>query len=151
MEGGRLQKRLERGILSQCSINVFYCIYSYIWYITNLYVDVGKLSNHLQLCVFYLFTLDQFLFYVIIQTVSNELRFIMLSCLMRFHYYMKNSNPLVVMMWSSIPYCSVSIQYLFKTWNSWFSNQTIYKHPFRIKTKWDQSLLSYHFLAKTIG
>ena len=87
--GRRLQKRLERWSLSWCSVNVFYCICSYTWYITNLYVDVGKLPNHLKLYVLYLFTLYQFLLYFIIQAVSNELRFIMLQYLIRFHYYLK--------------------------------------------------------------
>ena len=50
-----------------CSVIVFYYIYSYISYITNLDVDVGKLSNHLKLCMLYLFSSDQFLFYFIIQ------------------------------------------------------------------------------------
>ncbi len=63
----RLQKRLKRGNLSGCLVNVFYYIYSYIWYITDLDVDVGKLPNHLKLCVLYLSTLDQFLLYFIIQ------------------------------------------------------------------------------------
>jgi hypothetical protein len=60
---------------------------TYQVYITNLYVDVGKLSNHLKLCVLYLFALDQFLLYFIIQTVSNGLRFMMLQSLMRLDYY----------------------------------------------------------------
>ena len=87
--GRRLQKRLERGSLSWYAANVFYCICSYTWYITNLYMDIEKLLNHLKLCMLYLFTLDQFLLYFIIQAVSNGLKFIMLQYLIRFHYYLK--------------------------------------------------------------
>ena len=68
----------ERGSL-MCSDKGFYCICSYTWYITNLYVDVSKLPNHLKLCGLYLFALDQFLLYFIIQTVSNRLRLMMLQ------------------------------------------------------------------------
>ena len=47
MKGEVRRKAVEetwvRGSLSWCSVNVFYCICYYIWYITNLYVNVGKL------------------------------------------------------------------------------------------------------------
>ena len=72
------KRDLREGSL-MCSDKGFYCICSYTWYITNLYVDVGKLPNHLKLCGLYLFALDQLLLYFIIQTVSNGLRFMILQ------------------------------------------------------------------------
>ena len=48
----------ERSLM--CSRKELYCICSYTSYITNLYVDVGKLPNHLKICVLYLYALDQF-------------------------------------------------------------------------------------------
>ena len=67
-------KETEEGYLSGCSVNVLYYIYSYISYITNLDVDVGKLPNHLKSYVLYLFSSDQFLFYFIIQQSTENLR-----------------------------------------------------------------------------
>jgi hypothetical protein len=48
-------------------------------------VDVGKLPNHLELCVLY-----SVLFFH--PTVSKGLRFIVLIGLMRFHYKVKKSH-----------------------------------------------------------
>ena len=64
----------ERG-LSGAPDKIFHCICNYTRYITNLYVDVGKLPNHLKICVLYLFVLDQFLLCFINQLVFNGLRF----------------------------------------------------------------------------
>ena len=89
MENGaerqKIGKETGEGNLSGCSVNVFHYIYSYIWYIMDLDVDIGKLPNHLKLCVLYLA-----LFYH--PTVSNGLRFIVLWGLMRFHYNVKKSH-----------------------------------------------------------
>ena len=55
------QKRDLRERSLRCSEQRIYYICSYTSYITNIYVDVGKLPNHLKLLVLYLFTLYQFL------------------------------------------------------------------------------------------
>ena len=57
-------------------------------------MDVGKLQNHLKICVLYLFALDQFLLCFIIQTISNGLRFIMARFYLRFYncYILCSSN-----------------------------------------------------------
>ena len=92
-QNGEGCKKDMRESLTWCSIIMFYYICSYIWYIVNLYVDVGKLPNHLKFRVLLLFILDKFLLYIFIRTVSNGLRFIMLKCLMRFLSYPKIRLP----------------------------------------------------------
>jgi hypothetical protein len=74
-----------------CSEKGFNCICSYTRYITNLYMDVGKLPNYLKLCGLYLLVLDQFLLYFIIQTVSNGLRFIVAKVLLELKKHKCNS------------------------------------------------------------
>ena len=71
-ERQKYKKETGEGYLSGCSVIVFYYIYSYISYITNLDVNVGKLPNHLKSCVLYLFSSDQFLVYfIILQSLTD--------------------------------------------------------------------------------
>ena len=88
------QKRDLRERSLMCSRKGLYCICSYISYITNIYVDVGKLPNHLKLLVLYLYALNQLLFCFIIQSVSNGLRIIMAKVYLRFYncHILSSSN-----------------------------------------------------------
>jgi hypothetical protein len=88
------QKRDMRERSLMCSRKGLYCICSYTSYITNIYVDVGKLPNHLKLLVLYLCALNQLLFCFIIQSVSNGLRIIMAKVYLQFYkcYILSSSN-----------------------------------------------------------
>ena len=79
------QKRDLRERSLRCSEQRIYYICSYTSYITNIYVDVGKLPNYLKLLVLYLYALNQLLFCFIIQSVSNGLRIIMTKVYLRFY------------------------------------------------------------------
>ena len=98
-----IKETWEKG-LSGALDNGLYCICSYTSYITNLYVDVGKLPNHLKICVLYLFALDQFLLCFIIQTVSNGLRFIVAKVLLLLHFMFLQLSffYIIVHIWSKI-------------------------------------------------
>ena len=75
------QKRdLREGSLMFSKKGLYY-ICSHTNYITNLYVDIGRLPNHLKLWVLYLFALNQFLYCFIIQSVLNGPRIIMAKVL----------------------------------------------------------------------
>ena len=52
-ERQKFGKKTGEGYHSGCSDYVFYYIYNYIRSIMDLDVDVGKLPNHLKLCVMY--------------------------------------------------------------------------------------------------
>jgi hypothetical protein len=79
------EKRLEKKV-SQVLRTKDYHFCSYTSYITNIYVDIRKLPNHLKLSVLYLCALNQLLFCFINQSVSNGLRVIMANVYLRFYY-----------------------------------------------------------------